>query len=1141
MSSSGRADEDDTVLQPEHTNLLAVLGEGSSPGRHAKPKCDIAKLRASFGQLVAGVRAIHSVGKLHRDLKPSNVYVTRSGRVVILDFGISVDLGQHESAQTDVNVAGTPKYMAPEQATGGSLSEASDWYSAGVILFEALTGSMPPPMSNAELLPRPSDFCPSVPEDLDLLCRDLLPFRPDERLNGDKIVRRLGMPELRPSLSSVTTPHSFCIGREEPLAALEAAFTWTLDHGPAIAHIEGRSGMGKTALLENFLAGGEGRTGTVVLSGRCNPEESVPYKALDTLVDSLTRYMRKLDHGEIAELLPRNVWPLAQMFPTLLRVPAIAKAPRVKTVKQDAIECRQMASAGLRELLSRLTDRRRLILAVDDLQWGDLDSAILLAELLSPPDPPPLLLIVASRPEDEESGVCLPYLKRGSDSRRWFSIKLEPLTAENVQEMSARMGDRQQAISKDMARKIALESDGNPLFIQEFLSDQTVLAGQSASVDDLIWARILRNDRAARVLLEVVSASGRPLDLQLAFQAADLGEDSLHVYTGLRNARLLRRVGMAEPERVETYHDRIRETITARIDSETLRGHHHQLALALQSTPTADPEHAGFHLERSGEHRLAGEYYKRAADRAAAALAFEQASALYTRALRLSGAQGDERRHLQKKLARAVANAGRSYQAAQLFEEAAREARGDDLIELKQRAAYYYCISGRIEEGKRAFRSVLYGVQLRLPSSYRKAILALVGARIKLAIRGLEFRKRSWAELEPSERARIDAAWAAATGLGMVDLADAAYFSTQSVILALDAGEPCRIARSLAWEAATSSYFGAAGRKRAEKLFLVCERLAQDTADPYVRGLLSLSRGISAYSEGLWNRARTLMEEAEAVLSNECTGVAWELATTRVFSQAVLIHVGDYAVMQQQCPEIIRNARERGDLFTEVLVGATSQASLYCALDQPDRARKLVDDLLATWSRDSMDTPQFVAMLTSWFVRLYSGEFEGLWPRFESEWRKATEAGMFRGEYNRVMSLWMRASIAISIAQTSSQPQKYLKEAERTVKQLGRETMIPARPLASAMQSAIWFARGDRKATASCLEKTAEQAEASDMLVILNCARFLRGQSVDDSFGNEAKATAEAWMRSHGIVNPARFACANIPIFVNATSNSGAR
>ncbi|WP_406452246.1 serine/threonine protein kinase [Streptomyces sp. NBC_00876] len=87
-------------------------------------------------QVSEALEAVHSRGVIHRDLKPSNLIIDESGKVHLLDFGIAQVMG---SGPPKATVAGTPRYMAPEQVTAGQLDGSVDVYALGIILYEMLS------------------------------------------------------------------------------------------------------------------------------------------------------------------------------------------------------------------------------------------------------------------------------------------------------------------------------------------------------------------------------------------------------------------------------------------------------------------------------------------------------------------------------------------------------------------------------------------------------------------------------------------------------------------------------------------------------------------------------------------------------------------------------------------------------------------------------------------------------------------------------------------------------------------------------------------------------------------------------------------------------------------------------------------
>ena len=95
-----------------------------------------------FGQIASALDYAHRQGVLHRDIKPANVLLDRSGRVVLTDFGIARIVSETQFTVTGTLV-GTPAYMSPEQGKGMPISNPSDIYSLGIILYEMVTGKVP--------------------------------------------------------------------------------------------------------------------------------------------------------------------------------------------------------------------------------------------------------------------------------------------------------------------------------------------------------------------------------------------------------------------------------------------------------------------------------------------------------------------------------------------------------------------------------------------------------------------------------------------------------------------------------------------------------------------------------------------------------------------------------------------------------------------------------------------------------------------------------------------------------------------------------------------------------------------------------------------------------------------------------------
>jgi hypothetical protein len=105
----------------------------------------------------------------------------------------------------------------------------------------------------------------------------------------------------------------------------------------------------------------------------------------------------------------------------------------------------------------------------------------------------------------------------------------------------------------------------------------------------------------------------------------------------------------------------------------------------------------------------------------------------------------------------------------------------------------------------------------------------------------------------------------------------------------LRAGEPRRIARALAFEAAQTAAPGRRARERALKIAQQAEALSQRLEDPYSIGLSLWASGVSAYCVGHWQRAAELCERAAETLSERCSGVTWELSVAHFLLRSLLL------------------------------------------------------------------------------------------------------------------------------------------------------------------------------------------------------------------------------------------------------------
>jgi tetratricopeptide (TPR) repeat protein len=1120
------------------------------------------RLRESLRQLAEGIVALHEAGKLHRDIKPRNVLVTPEGRVVLLDFGLAAELDQgglHQS--TEYHLLGTLAYMSPEQAAAGAISTASDWYNLGAMLYETLTGRFPFVGNALEVLRAkqhdsvtpPSQVAAGIPPDLDRLCVALLQRDPRDRPSGPEVLRQLGRasPEtIRPGpILAEPACGQLLVGREPHLAALEDAFATVRRGKPVMLCMHGRSGVGKSALVQHFLNQIQQQEGVVVLSGRCYEHELVPYKAMDSLIDSLSRYLRRLPLHEAESLLPRGVLPLVRVFPVLLRADAIAAASKRALEVPDPQELRRRAFTALRELLARLGDRRPLVLAIDDLQWGDVDSATLLAELLRPPEPPVFLFLGCYRSEDAEKSPFLRTLAQfqdksdGSLDRRQLS--LEALSPADARRLVMKLLEEQGEAALEQAETIERESGGNPFFVHELVQylktgsglGECVQGPNALALDEVLWDRVSRLPEEARRLLGVVAVAGQPLGIDLLCQAADLGAKGRDMSAVLQASRFIRSTSLGERDEIETYHDRIRETVTAHLPHPVLKHYHQRLAAVLEASGQGDPEALAIHFHRAEQWQQAGKYYAEAAAQAAKILAFDRAAKLYRLALSLDPGEPARQRELRTQLAGALANAGRGADAAKEYLAITTMVAGPEALDFRRHAATQLITSGHIEEGFSVFNEVLKTVGLHIPSTPRRALALLVLRQVQLRLRGLHVRLRPEADISREKLFRADVAWSVATGISLYHPIYGAYFLAIALLDALRLGEPNRIARALSFEAALSSVVSSSGSRRSARLSAMAESLTGGGTHPRTTASIILSKGITAFLQGRWKDCPDYCRQAEQLLRDHCVGAIWERDTARIFRLWALNHLGEYATLVHELPQAIQDCRERGELYALTSIGSILTPIISLVQDDPEGASRDLQAIMEGCPRHGFFIQHYKELYSQLQIDIYRGRGLHAWNKISQAWPWLVRSLLLRVQVQRILIRHARARCALAAADLTPDKARLLRYADDDARRLKQEKVPWAIALAVLVQAGVASTMNEKSRATTLLQDAIERLEAVEMRAFAAAARYCLGTLLGDQEGSRHSLQARAWMDSQGIKNPPRMAMMLSPGFPSESAD----
>ena len=493
------------------------------------------------------------------------------------------------------------------------------------------------------------------------------------------------------------------VGRERELGVLAEAWSRAAAGHRVLALVGGEPGIGKTALTGELARLAHADKG-LVLYGRWDEHILAPYQAFrEALADyaracpeALLRHDLSELAGEIARVCPE---PAQRIGATPTEPLGAAEAERFRLF--EAIDT----------WIQRMGDRHPVLLVLDDLQWADLPSVLLLSHLMQARRATPLLAVAMYRdiePERSDLSAVLHSLARDVESRR---LTLRGLKGGAVTEMLAAAVGRAFAPESSLARELERDTAGNPFFLLEmarhlshlgaFDNEGVSLAEMTAeipeSVRDMVRWRLRRVSDECAEVLEIASVIGERFDAALVASAASRDAAA--------TADLLDEAGWAgliteiddEPDYWRFSHPLSRRVTAARLSRGRRTRLHQRIGETLEPRFGVSPAELAHHFGAAasiGSAEKAVAYERLAGQRALAEVAAEVAVRHLRRALQLLDRFGPRdqalRCELLLELAGAHDRAGEYASRDERFAEAADAARRLGDVELFLRAALGY-------------------------------------------------------------------------------------------------------------------------------------------------------------------------------------------------------------------------------------------------------------------------------------------------------------------------------------------------------------------------------------------------------------------------------------------------------------------
>jgi tetratricopeptide (TPR) repeat protein len=715
-------------------------------------------------EICKGLAAVHDAGVVHRDLKPENVLITPEHVVKVMDLGVAQVADETLRLSKDGAFVGSVEYAAPEQFKGGDVDGRTDLHALGVLLYELASGSHPYRGGNFhEVLGR---VCDEEPRRLGEINSQLSAFFEevvhtllikDPRGRFASATQLLGVleegedslwwherarsleAETRRPIRRIRIPRETAVyGRDAELAVLREAYEAASAGGGQVVLIEGEAGIGKSRLVDEFVARlhADGEDVSFLFG-------SYPPGGAATASGAFSSaYREHFGEAGSADYLSRSP-SLSPAFDALLR--GEGAPPGTVPLTKDSLQ------TCFVNVTRALAEERPTIVLVDDLHFSPDEGRALFTSLALGVPEARVLLVGTTRPGTSQEWTT--GLTRLPHTRQLALHRLGP------KDLAALLKDcfRSEHLALGLAGQIGAKSDGNPFFAFEIIrglrEGQFITQNEDgtwastrviedieipSSVLDLVNARVADLSEEERDILDVACCLGFEFDPLLVGEVLGMARIPLLKRLGQieRRHRLVRSSGL----RYVFDHHQVQEALYGSLSELLRREYHAALAEALEARADAAKEDPAEldgslcvdlcdHFLRGARGESALRYLAAAQDHLTSSYLPAQTAALTERALAVPGLlTGVARGDTLLRLVDALAGRGRNSRQEECGREAAQiaEAADDDALRIRAANALglFFLAMSRHDEAEASHRRAL---DLAVASGDRKSEAAAWG------------------------------------------------------------------------------------------------------------------------------------------------------------------------------------------------------------------------------------------------------------------------------------------------------------------------------------------------------------------------------------------------------------------------------